>query len=107
LGSGPRSVEVMGSPTSQDSCFLAEWYRQGLAEAPVGPTVATLDDAAAEISASGTPVRLLAILAVPTDAALFGVFSAASAQIVAQTCDRAGMSAQRLTPTAAVHLRTK
>ncbi len=102
-----RSVEVMVSSTSQDSCFLAEWYRHGLAEAPVGRTVATLDDAAAAISASGTPVRLLAVLAVPSDAVLFGVFSAGSAQIVAQTCDRAGMSAQRLTPAAGVHLRTK
>ena len=93
----------MVSSTSPDSCFLAEWYRHGLAEAPVGRTVATLDDAAA----SGTPVRLLAVLAVPSDAVLFGVFSAGSAQIVAQTCDRAGMSAQRLTPAAGVHLRTK
>ena len=97
----------MGSPTSHASFFLAEWYRQELAEAPVEPTVATLDDAAAEVSASGRPVRLLAVLAVPSDAVLFGVFSAASAQIVAQTCERAGMTAQRLTPTAEVHLRTK
>jgi hypothetical protein len=95
----------MGSPTSDVSCFLAEWYRQELADAAVEPTVATLDCAAAEVSASGTPVRLLAVLAIPDDALLFGVFSAASAQIVEQTCDRAGMSPQRLSPTTAVHLR--
>jgi hypothetical protein len=97
----------MGSPAPQEACFLAEWYRQELSDTPVGQTVITLDNAAAEISASGTPVRLLAVLSVPTDAVLFGVFSAASAQIVARTCDRAGMSAQRLTPTAEVHLRSK
>jgi hypothetical protein len=97
----------MGSPTSHAPCFLAEWYRQELADAAVEPTVATLDDAAAEVSASGTPVRLLAVLAMPADALLFGVFSAASAQIVAETCDRAGMSPQRLTPTTSVHLRAQ
>jgi hypothetical protein len=95
----------MGSPTSHDPCFLAEWYRPELADVPVEPTLAAIDDAAAEVTASGTPVRLLAVLAVPTDAVLFGVFSAASAQIVAQTCDRAGMSAQRLSPAAEVHFR--
>lgn len=97
----------MGSPLSHDSCFLAEWYWQGLADTPVEPTVATLDDAAAQVSESGTPVRLLAVLAVPSDAVLFGVFAAASARIVAQTCDRAGMTAQRLTPAAGVHFRTQ
>jgi hypothetical protein len=97
----------MGSPLPHDSCFLAEWYRQELADAPVGPTVATLDDAAAKVSASGTPVRLLGLLAVPNDAVLFGVFSADSAQVVAQTCDQAGMSAQRLSPAAGVHFRTQ
>jgi hypothetical protein len=95
----------MGSPTPHESCFLAEWYRQELADTPVEPTLATLDDAAAQVSASGTPVRLLAVLAVPSDAVLFGVFAAASAQIVAQTCERAGMSAQRLSPAAGVHFR--
>jgi hypothetical protein len=97
----------MGSSLSHDSCFLAEWYRQELADAPVEPTVATLDNAAAKVSASGTPVRLLGLLAVPGDAVLFGVFSAASVQVVAQTCDQAGMSAQRLSPAARVHFRTE
>jgi hypothetical protein len=97
----------MGSPAAEDSCFLAEWYRQELCDTSVAPTVTTLDNAAAEMSASGTPVRLLAVLAVPTDALLFGVFSAASAQIVAQTCDRAGMSPERVTAAAEVPVRTK
>jgi hypothetical protein len=95
----------MGSPTSHNLCFLAEWYQQELTDAPVEPTVATLDDAAARVTASGTPVRLLAVFAVPNDDVLFGVFSAASEQIVAQTCDQAGMSAQRLSPAAGVHFR--
>ena len=97
----------MSSPAPHESCFLAEWYRQEIADAPVEPTLATLDVAAAEVSATGTPVRLLAVFAVPCDAVLFGVFSAVTAQAVAQTCDQAGMSAQRLSPAAAVHFRTQ
>lgn len=93
----------MRTPTPHPSYFLAEWYRQDLAEAPVGPTIATLAEAAGEVSAEGTPILLLALLAIPSDAMLFGVFSAASPRIVTRTCERAGMSAQRLTPTAAVY----
>jgi hypothetical protein len=91
---------------SHELCFLAEWYRKELADASVEPTIATLDDAAAKVSACGTPVRLLAILAVPSDDVLFGIFSAASARVVAQTCDQAGMSAQRLTTATEVLFRT-
>jgi hypothetical protein len=97
----------MESPTSHDLCFLAEWYRRELAGAPVEPTIATLDDAAAKVSACGTPVRLLALLAVPSDDVLFGVFLAASARAVAQTCDQAGMSAERLSPATGVHFRLR
>jgi hypothetical protein len=97
--------QAMGWPTSHASCFLAEWYRPELTEEPVEPTIATLDDAAAKVSADGTPVRLVAMLAVPSDAVLFGVFMAASAATVAQTCDHAGMTAQRLTRAEEVHFR--
>jgi hypothetical protein len=96
----------MESPSSAGACFLAEWYRSELAERSVEPTIATLDDAAAEVSASGTPVRLLALFAMPNDDLLFGVFTAESAQTVAQACERAGMSAQRLTSASEVHFRT-
>jgi hypothetical protein len=95
----------MAAPTPHPLYFLAEWYRPELAEGPVEPTAATLDEAAASVSASGSPVQLLAMLAVPSDEVLFGVFAAASANIVTQTCDRAGISAQRLTPASGVHFR--
>jgi len=95
----------MESPSSAGACFLAEWYRPELVEPSVEPTLAMLDDAAAKVSASGTPVRLLALFAVPNDALLFGVFTADSAQTVAQACDRAGMAAQRLTSASEVHFR--
>ncbi|QZA09043.1 hypothetical protein K3U94_07215 [Mycolicibacter heraklionensis] len=92
----------MGSP---EAYFLAEWYCQDLADAPVRPTAARLDGAVADVSAGGTAIRLLGVIALPGDAMLFGVFIAASARVVAQVCERAGMSAQRITSAAGVHLR--
>jgi hypothetical protein len=50
------------------------------------------------MSAEGSPVRLLMTLALPTDDVIFGVFTARSEAVVAQTCQRAGMAPQRLTP---------
>ena len=47
---------------------------------------------------------LLNLLAVPTDEVLFAVFTAGSASIVAQTCDRAGIPAQRVTTATEVDL---
>jgi hypothetical protein len=94
----------MGTPPPGVSCFLAEWYHPEVTRAPLEPTAATLDDAAAAMSAHGSPVRLLTMLAVPSDEVLFGVFSAMSAQIVAETCDRAGMPVQRLTAAGDLHI---
>ena len=78
-------------------CFLAEWYLPAITNAPLEPTAATLDEAAAAINAQGSPVQLLSMLSVPSDEVLFGVFEAASERAVAQTCDKAGMPVQRLT----------
>jgi hypothetical protein len=41
---------------------------------------------------------VLMTLALPTDDVIFGVFTARSEAVVAQTCQRAGMAPQRLTP---------
>jgi hypothetical protein len=95
----------MTLPPSRHSYVLAEWYRRELAESPIGQTAATLDDAAVTVSAGGPPVQLLALLAVPNDSVLFAVFSAESVQSVAQACDRAGLSAERLTVAGDLHLR--
>lgn len=87
----------MGGTLHDVPCYLAEWYLPAIVAAALEPTAATLDHAAAAITALGSPVRLLSVLAVPSDEVLFGIFAAASEQVVAQTCDRAGMPAQRLT----------
>jgi hypothetical protein len=49
------------------------------------------------MSAQGLAVRLNTMLAVPTDEVVFGIFTAESAGVVAQTCEHAGMPPQRVT----------
>lgn len=78
------------------SCYLAEWYRAALVGEAVDDLTAVLDDCAASLSAGDGRVRLLTVLAVPADEVLFGVFAATSADLVAETCVRAGLPAQRL-----------
>jgi hypothetical protein len=56
------------------------------------------------MSAAGAPVQLVTMLAVPADEVLFGVFTGSSARVVTQTCEHAGLPAQRVT--AATDLRT-
>jgi hypothetical protein len=96
-------VDPMSHPATSVPCYLVEWYGPRLAGEPIEDTAATLDDCAASMSIAGSSVRLLTILAVPTDEVLFGVFTADSADLVAETCQRAGLPAQRLTPAVDAH----
>ncbi|TPG29846.1 hypothetical protein [Mycolicibacterium hodleri] len=82
----------MRHPATPVPCYLVEWYRPRLAEAPIEDTVATLDDCAAALSTATSTVRLLEVLAVPADEVCFGVFTADSAELVARTCRRAGLA---------------
>jgi hypothetical protein len=83
--------------------FLVEWYRPRISEEPLDQSVSRLISCAASISAAGSPVNLLATLAVPTDEIVLAVFGSASEQTVAEVCRQAGCPAQRLT--AAVEAR--
>lgn len=78
-------------------CYLVEWYRSSATAESLEETAARLNECAASVSALGPPVHLLSMVAVPGDEVLFGVFTAGSASAVAQTCDRAGIPAQRVT----------
>jgi hypothetical protein len=89
----------MSSHATAVPCYLVEWYRPRLADEPIADTAAALDDCAASTSTeAGSTVRLLTVIAVPADDVCFGVFTADSADLVAKTCQRAGLTAQRLTP---------
>ncbi len=78
-------------------CYLVEWYRSSVTAESLGETAARLNQCAESVSTVGPPVRLLIMLAVPSDEVLFGVFTAGSTTAVTQTCDRAGLPAQRVT----------
>jgi hypothetical protein len=91
------SVEWMGTREPRQLSYLAEWYRPDLSEEQLDHIAATLEECAASLSTQRSTVRLLMAVAVPTDEVIFGVFTATSAHIVAQTCRRAGIPAQRLT----------
>ncbi|MDT5252885.1 MAG: hypothetical protein QOH07_1836 [Mycobacterium sp.] len=77
--------------------FLVEWYRPAIADEPLDLSVARLINCAASISAAGSPVSLLATLAVPSDEIVLAVFDSASEQSVAEVCRQAGCPAQRVT----------
>jgi hypothetical protein len=85
-------------------CYLVEWYHSALIEEPLDSTAARLNECAGLMSEQGSSIRLLNLLAVPTDEVLFAVFTADSASTVAQTCDRAGIPAQRVTTATEVDL---
>jgi hypothetical protein len=87
-------MSVAGPPFSQ---FLVEWYRPAIAEEPLDQSVARLISCAANMSAVGPSVHLLATLAVPDDEIVFAIFGSSSEQAVAELCRRAGCPAQRLT----------
>jgi len=87
-------MSVAGPPLSH---FLVEWYRPAIAEEPLEQSVARLIRCAASMSATGSPVHLLATLALPVDEIVFAVFNSAAEQTVAEVCRQAGCPAQRLT----------
>jgi len=76
--------------------FLVEWYGHQAPALWIGETAQRLNDRAAAVSARGGRVRLLMAVSVPTDDYAFGVFAAASAEIVAEICADAGAPPERI-----------
>jgi hypothetical protein len=76
--------------------FLVEWYRPAIADEPLDCSVAQLIQCAASSSAAGSPVNLLATLAIPSDEIVLAVFDSVSEQLVAEVCRQAGHPAQRV-----------
>ncbi|TRW77838.1 hypothetical protein FK535_26445 [Mycolicibacterium sp. 018/SC-01/001] len=73
-------------------CYLAEWYRAAAARESLERALAVL-----EASRPGPAVRLMFLIAVPTDEMLLGVFRAESADVVSALCEHAGLPIDRLT----------
>lgn len=79
-----------GEPSSP--CYLVEWYRPALRGAQLELAISKI-----AARAAGGRVHVLAVVMVPADEVIFGVFAANSEADVAETCLRAGMAAQRVT----------
>jgi hypothetical protein len=73
--------------------YLAEWFRAQADQTQADQIIAAFD-AATDCEAA---VRLILILAVPTDQVIFGLFAAPSPRALLAACSRAGIPPQRLT----------
>jgi hypothetical protein len=92
------------SVAPQVVCYLAEWYRPEVTQQPLDDTIAKLDAAAAAMRVEGSLVELLVMLAVPADEVIYGLFAAASPDIVVQACWRAGIPLERLSSDVAARI---
>jgi hypothetical protein len=79
------------------SCYLAEWHRPAFDSQFLEEAAAKLTESAATMTSKGEPVRLLAMLAVPTDEVVYGIFAARGAIQVERTCFLVGTPVARLT----------
>lgn len=80
------------------ACFLAQWHRSTFSGASTTKFVALLQSCTDGINSSVTPIRLIVVLCVAADTAVYSVFEADSAETVLRVCTRAGALPQRLTP---------
>lgn len=71
---------------------LVEWFRADADQSWVDHITAALESAAPE-----PDVRLVMIMAVPSDEVIFGLFAAPSTETLQHLCARAGVVPQRLT----------
>jgi hypothetical protein len=82
--------------------FLAELYVPRTTAHAVGHARDRADRATAELTAEGTPVRLLSAIFVPTDETCLFLFEAASIDAVRETARRAALSFEHIAEAAAI-----
>jgi hypothetical protein len=78
-------------------CYLVEWYRPARSGEQLDHETARIKACVASMRAGGAHVRFVAIVAVPSDEVIFGIFVADSESDVAEVCREADMAAQRVT----------
>jgi hypothetical protein len=88
----------MEAATSGLSCYLVEWYRDGLPQDAIDQSFAVLTRGARLASDDGACAEVMLMLSVPTDDLMFCVFSATSPEVVVAACNRAGLPPERVTP---------
>lgn len=91
----------MGPP---EPCYLVEWYQPAVVRGSLERTSAVLESSAAAASALGPTIQLMSMIVVPADEMAFGIFCAASADLVSKVCRQAGLPADRLTAATDIRL---
>ena len=84
-------------PTAGQPRYLAEWYQPAMTEERLDQTALRICQSAAELSARGSPVRVLVTMLMPDDEVAFCLFAAGSPALVEQACRRAGIPFSRIT----------
>ena len=92
----------MADSTVGVTCYLVEWYRDGLQQDAIEQSFAMLTQGAELPTALDASATVVMTLSVPTDDVIFCVVSAASPDVVAAACDRAGIPAARVSPATVV-----
>ncbi len=87
-----------------EPCYLVEWYQPALVRGSLERTSAALQSSAAAASAFGPTIQLMSMIVVPADEMVFGIFCAASADLVSKVCRHAGLPADRLTAATDIRL---
>jgi hypothetical protein len=77
--------------------YLAEWYQSAMTEERLEQTARRIGRSTAELSAKGSPVRVLVTLFMPDDEVVFCLFAAGSPTLVEQACRRADIPFSRIT----------
>jgi hypothetical protein len=76
--------------------YLVEWYTPQLQGRPITDVAHSLRRSLAALPTTAHPPELLYALEVPQEAYAFGVFTADSADAVAEVCQQAGIPADRV-----------
>ncbi|MDX1882318.1 hypothetical protein [Mycolicibacterium sp. 120270] len=86
-------------------CYLAEWFRAELWQREsFSDNFRQLCRGARLSGDGGESATVLITVSVPTDDAIFCVFTASSAEAVATACDAAGLPPQRVTAAVAMDI---
>jgi hypothetical protein len=95
--------DVADSPPSRT--FLVERYWPGVDEAMARKVVSSLEGAALEMTAEGTPVEHVGSILMPADQVVFSLIAAADETVARQVNERADLPVDRIAAAITLALR--
>ena len=97
--------DVADSPPSRT--FLVERYWPGVDEAMARKVVSSLEGAALEMTAEGTPVEHVGSILMPADQVVFSLIAAADETVARQLNERADLPVDRIAAAITLALRSR